>query len=70
MIPLSKSSRIFTSLTEKPSSGSQTTLVSPKRGQLFLMGHEHYASIRETVYLLSSPANAKRLVESLEQVRR
>lgn len=34
-----------------------------------LMGQDHYDSLMETLYLLSSPANASRLMESVKQAR-
>lgn len=37
-----------------------------KRGTAFLVSADEYNSLRETVYLLSSPANAARLRESLD----
>lgn len=33
------------------------------------MGQEHYDSLMETLYLLSSPNNAARLNESIAQLR-
>lgn len=35
-----------------------------------IMSQEQYEGWMETVYLLSSPANAKHLMESIEQLRR
>lgn len=40
-----------------------------KRGNAVLVSKEDWDSIMETNYLLRSPANAKRLVESVEQWR-
>jgi antitoxin YefM len=34
-----------------------------------VMSFDHYNSLMETVYLLSSPANAAHLAKSIEQVR-
>ncbi len=35
-----------------------------------IMSQEQYDSWMETMYLMSNPANAKRLMESIEQLRR
>lgn len=41
-----------------------------KRGTAFLVSADEYNSLRETVYLLSSPANAERLRSSIDQAQR
>ena len=41
-----------------------------KRGTAFLVSADEYNSLRETVYLLSSPTNAERLRASLDQAQR
>ena len=35
-----------------------------------MMSEQEYSSIRETLYLMSSPANAQRLLEAKERTRR
>ena len=40
-----------------------------KRGNAVLMSREDYDALQETAYLLRVPANARRLLESLEQAR-
>ena len=39
-----------------------------KRGTAFLVSADEYRSLRETVYLLQSPENARRLRESMADV--
>lgn len=39
-----------------------------KRGTAFLVSADEYRSLKETMYLLSSPANAKRLLASVERI--
>ena len=39
-----------------------------RRGTAFLVSADEYRSLRETAYLLRSPANARRLQESIEQL--
>ena len=41
-----------------------------KSPSVVLMGQQHYDSLMETLYLLSSPANARHLMRSIEQVER
>lgn len=33
-----------------------------------IMGQQHYESMMETLYLLSSPANARHLIQSIQQL--
>lgn len=41
--------------------------ITSKRGNAVLMSREDYDALQETAYLLRVPANARRLLESLEQ---
>ena len=41
--------------------------ITSKRGDAVLIGLEDYRALEETAYLLRSPANARRLLESLDQ---
>jgi len=43
--------------------------ITSRRGNAVLISAEEYAALEETAYLLRVPANAKRLLESLEQAR-
>lgn len=43
--------------------------ITSRRGNAVLLPAEEYASLEETAYLLRVPANAKRLIESLQQAR-
>ncbi len=42
---------------------------SKKRGSAVLMSREDHDALREAAYLLRVPANARRLLDSLEQAR-
>ncbi len=44
--------------------------ITSKRGNAVLMSRSEYDALQETAYLLRVPANARRLLESLEQARR
>lgn len=43
--------------------------ITSKRGHAVLIGIDDYRALEETAYLLRSPANVRRLLESLEQAR-
>ena len=43
--------------------------ITSKRGSAVLMSRADYDALQETAYLLRAPANARRLLESLEQSR-
>ena len=43
--------------------------ITSKRGDAVLMSVEDYRALEETAYLLRSPANVRRLIESLDQAR-
>ena len=43
--------------------------ITSKKGSAVLMSRAEYDALEETAYLLRIPANAKRLLEGLEQAR-
>ena len=43
--------------------------ITSRRGDAVLMAVDDYRALEETAYLLRSPANVRRLFESLEQSR-
>lgn len=43
--------------------------ITSKRGSAVLMSRADYDALQETAYLLRAPANARRLLESLDQAR-
>jgi len=43
--------------------------ITSKRGDAVLIGIDDYRALEETAYLLRSPANGRRLLESLNQAR-
>jgi antitoxin YefM len=43
--------------------------ITSKRGDAVLISVDDYRALEETAYLLRSPANVRRLLESLDQAR-
>lgn len=56
-------------LIEQVNNDRQPIEITSKRGDAVLMSRADYEALEETAYLLRSPANARRLLESLEQAR-
>lgn len=57
-------------LIEKVNDDYTHVEITSKRGNAVLVSRAEWDSLAETDYLLRSPANAKRLMESLAQARR
>jgi antitoxin YefM len=48
----------------------EPTVITRQRGEhVVMMSLEDYNSMQETIYLLSSPKNAQRLMESMAQIK-
>ena len=56
-------------LIEKVNSDRVAVEITSRRGNAVLLSAEEYSALEETAYLLRVPANAKRLVESLQQAK-
>ena len=54
-------------LIEQVNNDRQPVEITSKRGDAVLMARSDYDALEATAYLLRVPANAKRLLESLEQ---
>lgn len=61
--------RLFPLIQQVNDDQAAVEIVS-RRGGAYLVSREEYESLKETAYLLRSPANARRLLEGLEQARR
>ncbi|KQS60014.1 antitoxin [Geodermatophilus sp. Leaf369] len=61
--------RLFPLIQEVNEDQTAVEIVS-KGGTAFLVSEDEYRSLKETVFLLQSPANAEHLRQSLSQARR
>src|SRR3954454_3602911 len=55
-------------LIEEVSADQVAVEIVSKKGTAYLVSADEYRSLKETIYLLQSPANAQRLRESLAEV--
>ncbi len=62
-------SRQAVSLIEQVDDDHEAVEIVSKKGTAFLVGSDEYRSLRETAYLLRSPANAERLHRSVAAAR-
>ncbi len=62
--------RTLYALIERVNDDRDPIEILSKRGDAILMAADEYRSLVETAHLLRSPANAKRLFESMDQARR
>jgi antitoxin YefM len=56
-------------LIEQVNDDQEAVEIVSKKGTAYLVSENEYRSLRETAYLLASPANAERLRQSLAEVR-
>lgn len=56
-------------LIEKVNNDRVAVQITSRRGNAVLVSADEYAALEETAYLLRVPANAKRLLESLQQAK-
>jgi len=56
-------------LIEQVNADRKPVEITSKRGDAVLLSRADYDALQETAYLLRVPANARRLLESLEQAR-
>jgi len=68
-VTASEARRNLFPLIEKVNNDRIPVEITSRRGNAVLLSAEEYASLEETAYLLRVPANAKRLIESLQQAR-
>ncbi|MEU5805839.1 type II toxin-antitoxin system prevent-host-death family antitoxin [Streptomyces sp. NPDC047718] len=68
-ISASEARRTLFPLIERVNNDHTPVRISSKNGDAVLMSAEDYDSWQETVYLLRSPANARRLMEAVARDR-
>ncbi len=68
-ITASEARRELFPLIEKVNDDRTAIEITSKRGNAVLMSLAEYEALQETAYLLRSPANARRLLESLTQAQ-
>lgn len=56
-------------LIEEVNNDHTTVEINSRNGDAVLMSRDEYEALEETAYLLRSPANARRLLESLTQAQ-
>lgn len=56
-------------LIEQVNNDRISVRITSRRGDAVLISADEFAALEETAYLLRVPANAKRLLESLQQAR-
>ncbi|HLG72035.1 MAG TPA: type II toxin-antitoxin system prevent-host-death family antitoxin [Chloroflexota bacterium] len=69
-VSASEARRQLFPLIQKVNDDHVAVEITSKHGDAVLLARSDYESMRETAYLLRVPANAKRLLEGLEQARR
>ncbi|WP_416563931.1 type II toxin-antitoxin system Phd/YefM family antitoxin [Nocardia testacea] len=55
-------------LIEQVNDDAVAVLITSRKGNAVLISEDEYNSLRETVYLMRSPANAARLAEGIAQL--
>jgi len=69
-IAATEARRDIFNLIDRVTENREAVEITSKRGSALLMSLDEYNSLQETAHLLRSPANAKRLLESLAQATR
>jgi antitoxin YefM len=68
LITASEARKNLIPLIEKVSEDRTPIKITSRRGDAVLLSRADYEALEETAHLLRVPANAKRLIESLQQV--
>jgi antitoxin YefM len=69
-ITASEARKNLFSLIEQVNEDRTPVEITSRRGSAVLLSRAEYDALEETAHLLRAPANARRLLESLDQARR
>lgn len=69
-ITASEARRNLFNLIQRVNDDRTPVEISSRRGDAVLVSRDDYEALEETAHLLRSPANARRLLESLAQAQR
>lgn len=69
-ITATEAKKSLLSLIARVNEDHAVIVIESEKGNAVLLAKADYDSLVETAYLLSSPANARRLMQSLEATRR
>jgi antitoxin YefM len=59
----------FKAVLDKVNDDADVAVITRRDSEsVVIMGQKHYESMMETLYLLSSPANARHLMQSIQQL--
>lgn len=59
----------FKSVLDKVNADADVAVITRRDSEsVVIMGQKHYESMIETLYLLSSPANARHILQSIQQI--
>lgn len=70
VVSYSNARRDFRSLIDKVNDDSDSVTITTNNHNAVLLSEDDYNSIMETLYLQQSPANAKHLAQSIEDIER
>ena len=68
-VTASEARKNLSPLIERVNNDRVTVEITSRRGNAVLVSADEFAALEETAHLLRVPANAQRLIESLQQAR-
>ncbi|RKD76332.1 antitoxin YefM [Sinobaca qinghaiensis] len=68
-ITYSDARKNFKRILDQVNDNKEAIVIARKNGNAVLLAEDEYNNLMETIYLLKSPENSKRLLESIEQLK-